>query len=70
MLKANACFRRGNRLFREKKYADALPDYRAATEASREADLAFSRLGMTYGKLGRWGEAVPPYRRAYEINPK
>ncbi len=65
-----ASYARGWLSFHEKRYEDALPDLKQACE-SKEADSDdHDRLGMCYGKLGRWDEAIKSYTRSVELDPK
>jgi tetratricopeptide (TPR) repeat protein len=60
----------GIRLFRQRRYADALPDLKNACD-SAEADADdHDTLAMCYGKLGRWDDAIRSYTRSIELDLK
>jgi serine/threonine protein kinase len=67
--KAIAHNHRGNRHFREAKYAEALVDYKVEVDAEPQAVVGFQNLGATYGKLGQWKEAVAAYRISHLLAP-
>jgi tetratricopeptide (TPR) repeat protein len=62
--------KRGNRLYQEAKYKDAVPDYKAAAELLPGSPVIFSNLAGNYRKLERWDEAITAYRKCHELNPK
>jgi tetratricopeptide (TPR) repeat protein len=68
LLLAMAHFQRGNRLFKEARYADALPDFKAVTEQAPQFAGGFNKRAMTCGKLGKRDEAIAGYRRSYELD--
>ena len=61
---------RGIRSFGERRYDAALPDLKTACESGRAGAAVHNLLGMCYGKLGRWDEAVAAYTRGVEFEPK
>lgn len=61
---------RGTGLFRESRYSEALPDLIKVCESSLADADDHNRLGMCYGKLGRWQEAVGAYTRSIELDVK
>jgi tetratricopeptide (TPR) repeat protein len=61
---------RGLNAFRERRYQDALPDLKKACESAEADAEAHDQLGMCYGKLGRWDEAIQAYTRSIEIDLK
>jgi tetratricopeptide (TPR) repeat protein len=61
---------RGNTTFAERRYEDALPDFKRACEWKQAGALAYNKLAMCYGKLGRWDEAVAAYMRSIELDLK
>ncbi len=52
---------RGNLAFKESRFVDALPDWIEACKSKRAAGNIWNRLGMCYGKLGNWNEAMTAY---------
>jgi serine/threonine protein kinase/tetratricopeptide (TPR) repeat protein len=60
---------RATRFWLEQRYEDALPDLKAVTGLSRTPD-AFNQLGMCYGKLGRWDEAIAAYKGSVDLDIK
>ena len=58
---------RARRLWLQRRYDDALPELKKLTEMSETADT-FDWLGMCYGKLGRWDEAIAAYKRGIALD--
>ncbi len=61
---------RGITSYAEQRYKHALPDLQKVC-ATDEADANdHNKLGMCYGKLGRWDEAIKAYTRGIDLDPK
>ncbi len=63
-------YTRGMRAFRERRYQDALPDLKKICESEEVDAEDHDTLGMCYGKLGRWDEAITAYTRSVELDIK
>jgi peptidoglycan/xylan/chitin deacetylase (PgdA/CDA1 family)/uncharacterized caspase-like protein len=61
---------RGTALFREKKYAEAAGEFKAAFELDSGSALAANNLGFAYYKLENYPEATRWFEKAIEIDPK
>jgi len=58
---------RGDALFEEQKWEEALAAYREALAANPEDPKAHFRAGLCLHNLGRWREAIPEFQRAAEL---
>src|ERR1700759_2152866 len=47
----------------------AISDFRKATELAPSSAIAFMRLGGAFMRKGDYASAIPPLRRAAELNP-
>jgi len=63
-----AHYKRGNHLFGERRYADALPDLKKVCESAEANPDDHNTLAMCYGKLGRWDDAIKSYTRSIEMD--
>ena len=61
---------KGNILFKEKRYADAIKFYEKALDINPNAEVLFSNKGTCKKCLKEYKEAIQDYKRALEINPK
>ena len=61
---------KGNVLFKEKRYADAIKFYEKALDINPNAEVLFSNKGTCKKCLKEYKEAIQDYKRALEINPK
>jgi tetratricopeptide (TPR) repeat protein len=61
---------RGRGSFARRRFGEALPDLKAACDSTRADADDFDELGMCFGKLDRWDEAVTAYTRSIEIDLK
>ncbi len=66
----NGHYIRGTVSFRTRRYQDALIDLKNVCEFDEADADDFDTLGMCYGKLGRWDEAIAAYTRSVEIDIK
>jgi tetratricopeptide (TPR) repeat protein len=55
-------------LFNQGRYAGALPDLKKICESAEAGANDFDTLGMCYGKLGQWDDAIRAYTRSVEID--
>ena len=62
-----AYLNRGGVAFNDGRFSEALPDIKKASESKRASSDTFNNLGMCYGKLARWDEAVKAYTRSIEL---
>jgi tetratricopeptide (TPR) repeat protein len=56
--------------FNAKRYEDALTNLLRASQSDEADARAHKNLGMCYGKLNRWEEAVVAYTRSIEMDSK
>jgi tetratricopeptide (TPR) repeat protein/tRNA A-37 threonylcarbamoyl transferase component Bud32 len=63
-----AYYRRGSRLFKDRKYEDALRDLTKLCQMSRADAEDFGLLGMCQWKLGHPDEAIEAYRRGSQLD--
>jgi peptidoglycan/xylan/chitin deacetylase (PgdA/CDA1 family) len=61
---------RGMALYREKRYAEALDAFLAATKADPRSALAANNAGFAYFRLGRHAEAVTWFERTIALDPQ
>ena len=61
---------RGMSLFKERKYAEALQEFLAATRLEPAHPLAANNLGYTYYKLERHEEAVRWFEKTISLDPR
>lgn len=62
---------RGNRLYRQGRYAEAVEAYQAALETGQESAVLRFNLGTALLRLGRYDEAEPHLRAALEaVDPE
>ena len=61
---------RGTALFREKKYAEAAEEFKAAFELDPASALAANNLGFAYYKMGNYVDAAIWFEKALAIDPK
>src|SRR5712692_5739062 len=67
--KAEEDFLRGNALFDEKRFAEALARYDRASEGGLEDRILFNNRGVALDALGRHAEAVAAYRQSVKLDP-
>ena len=60
---------KGNDLFRNGAYEEALICYEKALEINRNYSLAWNNRGSVFGMLKRYEEALLSYEKALEIQP-
>ncbi len=61
---------RGTALFREKRYAESLDEFRQAAKLSPSSALAANNVGFTYYKLERFEEAAAWFEKTIALDPK
>jgi peptidoglycan/xylan/chitin deacetylase (PgdA/CDA1 family)/uncharacterized caspase-like protein len=61
---------RGDALFKEKRYQEALDEFLAAAKLDPASALAANNVGFIYGRLQRFDDSVQWTRKAIEIDPK
>lgn len=64
-----ALFEKGNRLYREKKYAEAVVAYEEIIRSGVRSDAVYFNLGNAAYKEGFLSKAILNYERAKRINP-
>src|SRR5262249_11288962 len=60
---------RGNRLFVNGLFRDALPELQKVADSLNTDAAAYRRVGQCHGKLRQWSEAVVAYTRAFDLAP-
>ena len=63
-------FQKGNDLYLQEKYAEAIPEYEAVLQNGLESAELYYNLGNSYYKSGRLGQAILNYERARRLKPK
>jgi tetratricopeptide (TPR) repeat protein len=66
----NGQWRRGKQSYAQSRFKEALPDLKAACEFAKADADDFNSLGMCYGKLDRWDEAIAAYTRGVQLHEK
>ena len=61
---------RGDALFKEKRYQEALDEFLAAAKINPQNALAANNVGFIYSKLQRFDESIHWTKKAIEIDPK
>ena len=61
---------KGNALFKEKRYEDAIIYYEKAIKINNSIEVLYSNKGTCEKKLEKYKEAIRDYKKALEINPK
>jgi tetratricopeptide (TPR) repeat protein len=62
-------YERGNQLYEEGRYAEAVVEYMRALADSEDPDL-YENLGIALWRLGRWRPAARMFLRALDGNPR
>lgn len=65
----NSTFKKGNSLYAEGNYQEALNTYNKLVAADQLSAALFYNIGNTYYKLDELGESIWAYERALKINP-
>jgi Flp pilus assembly protein TadD len=67
---ADKHFLRGNKLYAEQKYADAIQAYNKALELSQSQWGYYFNLGLAYKKTENKEAAISTFQKAFEMNPE
>jgi tetratricopeptide (TPR) repeat protein len=67
---ADKSFLNGNKLYAERKYAEAAAAYEEAVGMSRTNWGYFLNLGLAYKKLDKMDESLAAFRKAVELSPE
>jgi tetratricopeptide (TPR) repeat protein len=67
---ADKAFLKGNKLYGEQKYAEAVAAYEEAVGMSRTNWGYFLNLGLAYKKLDKKDESLAVFRKAVELSPE
>ncbi len=65
-----APFSQGMKHLREGRYEDALPQLKTASQSKQAVADDFTQLGICYGRLSRWDEALGAHKKASELEAK
>ena len=61
---------KGNTLFKEKRYEDAIGFYNKALAINSNIEVLYSNRGTCRKCLKQYNDAIKDYKKALEINPK
>ena len=61
---------KGNALFKEKRYADAIKFYEKALDINSSIEVLYSNKGTCKKCLKEYKDAINDYKKALELNPK
>jgi peptidoglycan/xylan/chitin deacetylase (PgdA/CDA1 family)/uncharacterized caspase-like protein len=61
---------RGDTLFKEKRYQEALDEFLSAAHLDPKSALAANNIGYSYYKLGKYDEAISWTQKAITIDPR
>jgi tetratricopeptide (TPR) repeat protein len=61
---------KGNALFKEKRYEDAIKFYEKALDINSSQEVLYSNKGTCKKCLKEYKDAINDYKKALEINPK
>lgn len=67
---ADKLFLKGNKLYAEQKYDEAIESYNEALELSQSQWGYFFNLGLAYKKSGKKEDAIATFKKALEMNPE
>ncbi len=67
---AAAHLNRGDSLFKEKRYKEALDEFLAAAKMDPNRALAANNVGFVYYKLGKFDDAIQWTKKAIAIDPR
>jgi Flp pilus assembly protein TadD len=67
---ADKLFLKGNNLYAEQKYEEAIQSYNEALELSQSQWGYYFNLGLAYKKSGKKEDAVTTFKKALEMNPE
>jgi len=68
--KADKLFVKGNKLYAEQKFEEAVQAYEEATKISQSQWGYYFNLGLTYRKLDKKQEAMNSFQKALELSPE
>ena len=66
---AISIFNRGKSLHQEKRYQEAISEYRASLKLDPESPFVYNALGLALAAVGDLGGALKAFNRAIAINP-
>jgi len=67
---ATATFDTGNKLYEERKYAEAAALYETILNSGQVSPALYFNLGNAFFKSGKIGRAIVAYRRAEQLTPR
>jgi serine/threonine protein kinase/tetratricopeptide (TPR) repeat protein len=68
-IRYEALYRRGMQSFEERRYGDALRDFKKAAEGTQSDSRDRDMVIRCYGKLGQWDEVIRENGRTFEARP-
>ena len=60
----------GDRLFKEKRYNEALEEFLAAARMEPQNALALNNVGYLYYRLGKYDDAISWYQKTIQVDPR
>jgi tetratricopeptide (TPR) repeat protein len=60
----------GDRLFKERRYKEALNEFRTAVKLDPQSPLAANNVGYMYYKLGQFDDAITWYQKTITLDPR
>ncbi|MEW6601763.1 MAG: tetratricopeptide repeat protein [Nitrospirota bacterium] len=63
-------FNKGEALFNQGRYEEAVPHFQKAAEIEPKYTRAFIYLGRSFLNMWKWTEAIAPLRTAYRLSPE
>ena len=62
-------FHRGKTLHQEKRYEEAIREYRAALKLDRENPFLYNAIGLALAAIGNFQESLQAFKVAIQLNP-
>jgi tetratricopeptide (TPR) repeat protein len=61
---------KGDQLYQQKKYKEALDEYQRVLKSNKEALLVHEKIGLCHYRLGNLDPAIVSFKRMLELEPK
>jgi len=62
-------FNQGKRLHQERRYEEAINEYRRAVKLDRENPFLFNSMGLAFAAVGNFKEALKAFEKTLQLNP-